>query len=120
MCRDTLGDGDDDGDGPLVFERESTFVPWRDSKLTRLLQVRECPCVLASVSLNDASHHWTCVCLQPLLSGHSSVSVVVTLSPSDESISESLSTLLFAERAMAIEVVTVRTCVGGCSANSTP
>ena len=73
--------------GVLLTSLCSDYVPFRNSKLTRMLQ--------------------------PSLSGDARISVVCTINPSKEAIGESTSTLLFAQRIKKVQVSVQKSVIGG-------
>lgn len=70
---------------------QAAFIPWRSSKLTRFLQ----SCLADPDPANPSIGRQAGLC-RP-----STISLIVCLSPTDASISESVSTLIFASRAKA-------------------
>lgn len=67
----------------------SSYVPYRDSKLTRLLQVMNLTLPFQVEHRCCASSH----CLQESLGGRTKTCIVATVSPSSLSLEETLSTL---------------------------
>ena len=86
---------------------KSIFIPWRDSKLTRVLQVAHAHGD-RFVDVHGHTSPERFVALQRALGTNARLRVIINISPADSSNSETVGSLLFGQRALTMTVAPVR------------
>ena len=86
---------------------KSIFIPWRDSKLTRVLQVARAHGD-RFVDVHGHTSPERFVALQRALGTNARLRVIINISPADSSNSETVGSLLFGQRALTMTVAPVR------------
>lgn len=96
------------GDVIFALAKKEDHVPFRNSKLTYLLQVKKQNYMIISPSYHMFEQKWYFVefCYQPCLGGDSKTLMFVNITPESSSTGESLCSLRFAARVNACEIGT--------------